>query len=265
MGSSNGWGKTVAEPSVRRYRPGMRPGPDHLLVFDAASLSRIHEDPNNCMPEFSGQAADRQVSLVVLSDACIPPLQWIDWSEDRGVLLCVSRHDVHLLTSRLIGLVREKFYDTRMVHAGLMIVNGRGVLLVGEAGAGKTECAIELVAQGHEWVADDAVILKRTRLGTITGRPAEATQNLVYRRGKGILPITECASRVSVKENVTVDLIVEMVLEAGDHGDAAPIWDTREIMDIPVPHVRLVHQGRGGDAAARLLDWLDLRREGDRG
>ena len=47
-----------------------------------------------------------------------------------------------------------------VVHGVLMDILGLGVLIVGESGIGKSECALDLVVRGHRLVADDAVELR---------------------------------------------------------------------------------------------------------
>ena len=51
--------------------------------------------------------------------------------------------------------------SARCMHAVLMDVLGLGVLIVGESGIGKSECALDLIVRGHRLVADDTVEVRR--------------------------------------------------------------------------------------------------------
>ena len=42
-----------------------------------------------------------------------------------------------------------------------MDILGLGVLIVGESGIGKSECALDLIVRGHRLVADDTVEVRR--------------------------------------------------------------------------------------------------------
>ena len=54
-----------------------------------------------------------------------------------------------------------------------MDVFGLGVLIVGESGIGKSECALDLIDRGHRLVADDVVEIKR--IGDVARRVARPT------------------------------------------------------------------------------------------
>ena len=48
------------------------------------------------------------------------------------------------------------------IHGVLVDVFSLGTLILGDAGIGKSECALELVYRGHRLVADDIVVIRRT-------------------------------------------------------------------------------------------------------
>ena len=49
----------------------------------------------------------------------------------------------------------------QVIHGVLMDMLGLGVLITGESGIGKSECALDLVVRGHRLVADDTVEVRR--------------------------------------------------------------------------------------------------------
>ena len=74
-------------------------------------------------------------------------------------------------------------------HAGLIAArsNGpwRGVLIEGEAGAGKSDLALQALAAGFRLVADDRVMLWISA-GRLYGRAPDALGGLIEVRGLGI-------------------------------------------------------------------------------
>ena len=87
-------------------------------------------------------------------------------------------YDEFLLESRLSRLLREKIENSISMHGAFVSVSGLGVIFVGDSGAGKTECALELVERGHRWIADDAVEIER-RGDLLYGRSHELVKCLI--------------------------------------------------------------------------------------
>jgi len=72
------------------------------------------------------------------------------------------------------------------IHASCVALGGRGVLIMGAAGAGKSALALELMAYGAALVADDRTCLRATPGALIASAPASIA-GLIEARGVGIL------------------------------------------------------------------------------
>ena len=103
------------------------------------------------------------------------------------------------------------------LHGVLVRVLDTGVLLVGESGIGKSECALDLVTKGHTLVADDVVdvFLEDQRPA---GRAPELTFELLEIRGLGIINVRELFGENAVTASSTIDLCIEL-RTADDHVD----------------------------------------------
>lgn len=72
------------------------------------------------------------------------------------------------------------------VHASCVALDGRGLLITGPSGSGKSALALQLMALGARLVADDRVDLRRAGDGVIASCPA-ALHGLIEARGLGLL------------------------------------------------------------------------------
>ena len=95
------------------------------------------------------------------------------------------------------------------VHGGLLRVRGAGVLLLGPSGVGKSETALELIARGHQLVADDVVELWLEH-GHVMGRAREAIRHFLEIRGLGILCVPDLYGPGAVAEESTVALVCHL-------------------------------------------------------
>jgi HPr kinase/phosphorylase len=82
-------------------------------------------------------------------------------------------------------LMREAA-DTTIVHGSAVAFAGRGVLILGGSGAGKSALALALIGRGAALVADDRVVLTRRGNALLAAAP-EAIPGLIEARGIGIL------------------------------------------------------------------------------
>jgi HPr kinase/phosphorylase len=119
-----------------------------------------------------------------------------------------------LTTAHLIGeltvFLEEKLAPTTTIHGVLMDVYGLGVLLVGDSGIGKSECALELIKRGHQLVADDVVEVKQRLGGVLFGTGAELIRHHMELRGLGIIDVQKIFGVSSVLDRTRIELVIHL-------------------------------------------------------
>ena len=73
-----------------------------------------------------------------------------------------------------------------ILHASCVAHRGRGLLILGASGAGKSGLALEMMARGAVLVADDRTVLRREAGGLVADAP-DSLRGLIEARGVGIL------------------------------------------------------------------------------
>jgi len=76
--------------------------------------------------------------------------------------------------------------NVQILHASCVAVQGRGVLILGCSGVGKSALALQLMAYGADLVSDDRTELTANGAALIA-RPPTALQGLIEARGLGLL------------------------------------------------------------------------------
>ena len=85
----------------------------------------------------------------------------------------------------------NKFFKN--IHASCVCINGRGLLLLGASGSGKSDLALRLIENKKAvLVADDRVDLSITK-GKLYASPPEILKGLLEVRGVGIMTIPFCS------------------------------------------------------------------------
>ncbi|MFZ1431502.1 MAG: hypothetical protein WAS21_32680 [Geminicoccaceae bacterium] len=136
---------------------------------------------------------------------------------------------------------------TLRLHASAAAWCGRGILVRGASGAGKSALIADLLAAGAYLVADDLVQVER-RCGCIYATPVAET-GLIELRGNGIF-------RLATTVGVPVTLCVELAV--GFESERLPTCATALVAGVELPRLRL--DGRAPAAAAQVLIALTARR-----
>ncbi|MBI2000238.1 MAG: HPr(Ser) kinase/phosphatase [candidate division NC10 bacterium] len=133
------------------------------------------------------------------------------------------------------------------LHGVLVDVYGIGVLLLGESGTGKSECALDLVTRGHRLVADDVVEVARESDRIVIGRGPSRIGHHMEIRGLGIINIRDLFGVAAIRYRKRIELVV--LLEAWrpeDEYDRLGVEEqTHPILGVAIPMLRIpVSAGR---------------------
>ena len=117
--------------------------------------------------------------------------------------------------------------DWACVHASCVAISGRGVLIIGASGAGKSGLALQLMAYGAALVADDRVTLHLDG-DRVLADAAPHIRDLIEARGMGVLHATGTGP---VPVNWVVDL-------DKTEPDRLPEPALTQVLGLPVPLLR---------------------------
>ncbi len=138
-----------------------------------------------------------------------------------------------LLMETLVGL-------HEMVHGTMIEVFGLGVLLIGDAGIGKSETALGLIKKGHALVADDTTLLRRDSSGRIMAASVDPITNYMEIRGIGIIHVPSLLGITAVRGQKQLDLVMSLErpaeAEARIDRTGEMTW-YREVLGLQVPEV----------------------------
>ena len=95
------------------------------------------------------------------------------------------------------------------LHGVLLEIFGTGVLLAGDSGIGKSECALDLITRGHRLVADDAVKINRIE-EFIEGSSPELIFEHLEIRGLGIINVREIFGPTATCRRIKIELCLEL-------------------------------------------------------
>ncbi len=142
------------------------------------------------------------------------------------------------------------------VHATCVDLDGKGVLLRGPSGSGKSDLALRLIDSGARLVADDYVRVS-AQGGRLIARAPETIAGIIEVRGVGLLKIP-CLPESSLV--LIADLVEPDVIERLPETETTTLAGLEEI---PVQHIQIAPFE--ASASAKIRAALNAESVTDRG
>ncbi len=150
------------------------------------------------------------VAAFVITKGQAPPDDIVRECRLREIPLLVSDRTTSVVIQSITRVLEDSLAPMTTLHGVLVDVYGMGVLLLGESGIGKSECALDLVHRGHRLVADDAVEIRRYPSGALVGRAAEMIRYHMELRGIGIINIKHLFGVSAVRGSKSIEMVIEL-------------------------------------------------------
>lgn len=131
---------------------------------------------------------------------------------------------------------------TESCHATSVCVVGRGLMILGAAGSGKSSLALELMARGAQLIADDSTILTR-REDSVILSCSPPVSGMIEARGLGLLNAAP-AAQTPLAAVLDMDKV---------ETERLPVWRTVDVLGVPMA---LLHKVETPYFPAALLQYL---------
>jgi HPr kinase/phosphorylase len=187
-----------------------------VLVFGESEIRFLETLTPDARATVLRRVFSHPLPCVLVTAGFTPPAEAIAEAERAGLPLLRTRAATPEAMSRLSALLDTYLAARGVIHGVLMDILGLGVLVVGESGIGKSECALDLVVRGHRLVADDAVELHCRAQSFLIGTCPELSRHHMEIRGLGLINVQDLFGVASTRSSKRVELVVQ--LERWEHG-----------------------------------------------
>jgi HPr kinase/phosphorylase len=251
-----------------------------VLVFGESEVRYLGTVPPEERRAALGRVFSHPLPCVLVTGGLVPPAEAITEADRAGVPLLLTQAPTPDAMSRLSAVLDTYLAARGVVHGVLLDILGLGVLVIGESGIGKSECALDLIVRGHRLVADDVVELRCRNQSFVIGTCPDLTRHHMEIRGLGVINVQDLFGVASTRSSKRVELVVQ--LERWEHGreyDRLGLDDEfYEVVGTRLPMIRMpvapgrnvsilvevaarnqLLRARGHHSARRLADRLNLR------
>ncbi|MBU3127636.1 HPr(Ser) kinase/phosphatase [Clostridium tagluense] len=175
-----------------------------------------------------------------------PHTEIIKAAQENGTWILRTKLISTRFISKLTNFLDTKLAPETRLHGVLVDVYGIGILLSGESGIGKSECALELIKRGHRLIADDAVDIKEID-GVLLGSCPYITSGMLEVRGMGIIDIPAIYGMSSVLNTKTISIYISLTLwnENEEYDRLGIDNEFMDILNVPLRKITLpIRPGR---------------------
>ena len=182
----------------------------------------------------------------IITDSYTPCIVLSEGCKDLPVLfeLCklrnfpVFRYDgkTYQLIVDLVSFLSEKLAPSDNLFGVMMSIYGKGIMLTGKSGIGKSELALDLINRGHMLVADDRVDVTRIH-NSIVCRAPKILKRMLEIRGLGIVDVTKLFGASAYLNKSELDFVIKLVSydEAMNADRLNPTTETMDVLGVEVP------------------------------
>jgi HPr kinase/phosphorylase len=248
----DGLDRVIARPRVQK--PGLAFAgyyeyikPWRVQIIGESETKYLQSLPPRLREKRVRDVAGLDVSCFIVTKGIIPLDEFRHECEKRGVPLFSTVAMSSTTITRTTYFLEETMAPRVTMHSGLLDVYGIGVLLLGDSGIGKSECALDLIYRGHRLIADDMVVIRRHPNDVLLGYSSDLLRHHMELRGIGIIDIKDLFGVSATRDVKPIDLVVKLEkwVEGTEYDRLGIAGETYECLGVSKPYVRLpVASGR---------------------
>jgi HPr kinase/phosphorylase len=215
LAGANGLDRVITSPHIQKtglalagFHEYLKPG--RVLIFGESEIRYLES------LDSAGRSTSLRLALtldfpcVLITGGFMPPAELMTEAARARVPLLKTGVATPTAIAKLSSMLEDSLAERTMLHAVLMDVLGLGVLIAGESGIGKSECALDLIVRGHRLVADDTVEVRRRQETILIGACPELTRHHMELRGLGVINVKELFGIASTRSSKRVELVVQL-------------------------------------------------------
>ena len=225
-----------------------------LQVFGAAEMTYLKTLSQRQQIDTFGEMVKRGIPAIVLTRNYVATHPLLAVSEEMKLPIFRTP----MITMNFVNLatlcIDNEFAPSGTEHATTLDIKGIGVLIRGDSGIGKSECALALIERGHSLVADDLTVIKLLDERELSASSRPLNRGYMECRGIGIINIADMFGVKSIRLEKRIDLVVSLRNWTPDVIEERTGLEENyyDILGVKVPHIEFYV--RPGRDIARLVE-----------
>jgi len=225
-----------------------------IQVFGAAEMTYLKTLPQRQQIEIFQEMVKRGIPGIVLTRNFVATHPMLAVAGEMNLPIFRTPMITMNFVNAATLCFDNEFAATSTEHATTLDVKGIGVMIRGDSGIGKSECALALIERGHSLVADDLTCIKLLDERELSASSRALNRGYMECRGIGIINIADMFGVKSIRLEKRIDLVVSLREWTPEVVEERTGLEENyyEILGIKVPHIEFYV--RPGRDIARLVE-----------
>jgi HPr kinase/phosphorylase len=289
LAGGDGLDRPITSPHIQKtglalagFHEYLKPG--RVLIFGESEIRYLESLDASARTRAMRLALTHDFPCVVMTGGLPALPDLVLEAEKAGLPLLRTQVPTPTAIAKLSSILEDSLAARTVVHGVLMDILGLGVLIIGDSGIGKSECALDLIVRNHRLVADDTVEVRRRQETILIGTCPGLTRHHMELRGLGLINVKDLFGIASTRSSKRVELVVRLERwdPAREYERLGLDDDFHEILGLRVPLIKMpvapgrsiailvevaarnqLMRARGHHAARALADRLDRTLRGE--
>ena len=183
---------------------------ERIQVLGKMENAFLLDLPKDVLRERMDKLCAYHVPVVIVTRGLEVLPELLEAAQKYQVPILTTSEATTNLTVSMINFLNTELAPRITRHGVLVEVYGEGILITGDSGVGKSECAMELIKRGHRLIADDAVEIRKVSGKRLVGTSPNNIRHFMELRGVGIINARRLFGMSAVKTNEKIDMIVHL-------------------------------------------------------
>jgi len=225
-----------------------------IQVFGAAEMTYLKTLTQRQQIEIFGEMVKRGIPAIVLTRNYIATHPMLAVSQEMNLPIFRTPMITMNFVNAATLCIDNEFAPSGTEHATTLDIKGIGVMIRGDSGIGKSECALALIERGHSLVADDLTVIKLLDERELSASSRPLNRGYMECRGIGIINIADMFGVKSIRLEKRIDLVVSLRNWTPEVVEERTGLEENyyNILGVKVPHIEFYV--RPGRDIARLVE-----------
>jgi serine kinase of HPr protein (carbohydrate metabolism regulator) len=223
-----------------------------IIILSCGAKEKLLALPDPLSQEFFANLIFCKTALLIFAQSMTWPASLKKQLKHHHLPAVISSLHENLLESRIKAILQEKINKRVTVHGVALEIQGRGILITGASGIGKTTAALQVMSEGYAWIADDLTVIKKNQSGQLMISGHRKIKKYFHTGETGIIAVDNVLNAAQIKNRTALSAVIDLIRTDAD--DVFTQFVEKNILETRLPCLR-IGIPRAGYFDKNLLKW----------